>query len=400
MRVLSAHTYYTEAGGEDSVFENEARLLESRGHEVVRFVRRNESLVGRSALRNAADSLWNGAVARDFARVLDREKPEVVHVHNTFPAMSPAVLAIAKGRNVPVVASLHNPRLMCASANFFRDGRGCMTCATWPLAFPGVLRGCYRGSRGASAVSVAASAMHRLVGDWGRSVAAYVVFTEYYRQLFVRWGLPEDRLVLKPHFVEDRHVDRTPPSIADRTYAAFVGRLDPEKGALVVLEAWRALARRGLLVPLRVRGGGAHLESFEAAVSAEDLPIEIVGRLDPDELAEFYAGARFLVWPSLGSYETFGLVAIEAFSASTPVIAADGGVGPFIVQHGETGWTFMSGDPMALADAVAASWHRTDLDAFGHRARTVYEATYTPDVAYERLIGLYERVQQKNRAIG
>lgn len=397
MNVLCAHTYYTEAGGEDSVFENEAALLEARGHTVVRYERSNRSLVGRSGLRNAADALWNAPLARDFSQVLERERPDVVHVHNTFPAMSPAVFAVAKRRGVPVVASLHNPRLMCASANFFRDGRACMTCSSWPLAVPGILYGCYRGSRGASAVSVATSAMHRMVGDWGRSVDAYVVFTEYYRRLFIRWGLPENRLVVKPHFTTDRHLDRPPRPMSDRTYVAFVGRLDPEKGALVLLDAWRTLARRGIRVPLRVRGGGTHLESFMAAVSAEDLPITVVGRLEPDALAEFYAGARFLVWPSLGSYETFGLVAIEAFAASTPVLAADGGVGPSIVTDGDTGWTFKSGDPIALADAVSASWFGTDGDDYSRRARAAYVDAYTPDVAYRRLIELYERVQRGDR---
>jgi glycosyltransferase involved in cell wall biosynthesis len=215
-------------------------------------------------------------------------------------------------------------------------------------------------------------------------VSVYVVSTKFYRRKFIEAGFPPEKIAVKPHFVEDPSVTRW-----DGGYALFVGRLAPEKGVPILLNTWEMIAG----VPLKIRGDGPLLPEVEKAAQRSGGLIEMVPRLDRDELNNLIAGARFLIWPSQGYYETFGYVAAEAFSCGVAVIASRVGVAEEVVADHQTGLHFAASDPEDLAAKVRWAWsHPNEMDDMGRMARLEYENKYTPERNYPMLMDVYRQV--------
>src|SRR5437660_7933636 len=178
MRILIAHNYYQQAGGEDVVFEDESRLLESRGHTVFRYTVHNDRVEMMGRLKTAAVTLWGGAARREIADVIREQRIDLAHFHNTFPLISPAAYGSARKAGAAVVQTLHNHRLACVNGVLCRDHHACLACVGKPVAWRGVMHGCYRGSRSASAVVAVMQVAHRAIGTWARHVDAYVAPSE------------------------------------------------------------------------------------------------------------------------------------------------------------------------------------------------------------------------------
>jgi glycosyltransferase involved in cell wall biosynthesis len=386
MKLLLVHNHYQQRGGEDVVFEAEARLLEEHGHHVLRYQARNEGLEDVAGWTLARRTVWNGRTHRELRSLLGRERPAVVHVHNTLPVISPAVYYAARGAGVPVVQTLHNYRLLCPSAVLFRAGGVCEACLHRSIALPGVRHGCYRGSRAASGAVAAMLAAHRLIGTWRHAVDLYIALTNFARAKFIEGGLPAERIVVKPNFTRDPGVEAT-----GGDYALFVGRLSAEKGVKPLLEAWQQLGGR---VRLRVIGDGPEAHLVSNAVTA-GLPVDFLGRREPDVVAAAMAGARFLVFPSVW-YETFGLAIIEAFAVGLPVLASDLGAMSDLVQHRTTGLRFRPGDARHLVEQVEwALAHPEEMREMGRNARREYEKRYTPEANYGLLMDAYQTAMRR-----
>ena len=375
MRILVAHNAYQQRGGEDSVVEAEAALLASRGHAVERFLRHNDAIADMSRLDAAVQTVWSAPAARDFEAVLRAFRPDVVHVHNTFLLMSPAIYWVANRLRVPVVQTLHNFRLLCPSAMFLREGKVCEDCLG-RLPWRGATRACYRGSRPASAALAGMLTVHRLAGTWRNKVTRYIALNEFCRDKFVTGGLPAERIVVKPNFVE-----LEPPAERDRSGFVFVGRLSAEKGVEVLLDG---LARAGGL-GLKVIGSGPEVSRFEGRDG-----VEMLGSLERKDVCAQMSGALALVFPSIW-YETFGLVIVEAFASGTPIIGSRLGVVPDLVEDGVTGLLFNPGDASDLAEKLRwAQAHPGEMAAMGRAARARYEALYTADRNYVQLMKIYQ----------
>jgi glycosyltransferase involved in cell wall biosynthesis len=395
MKILIIHNMYQQAGGEDMVAEREASLLAGAGHEIIWYRRSNSevsqlSLWGKMTLPKRM--IWASDAVCDLRHLIAREKPDVAHFHNTHFMISPAAYSVCRDMGVPVVQSLDNPRLMCPAASLFRAGHLCEDCVGKTLPWPGILHACYRKSRVQTAVVAATLTIHRLRHTWDTDVDVYVVATDFYRRKFIEGGLPVEKLVVKPHFVEPdpRRRQQTPGD-----YALFVGRLDPEKGVKTLLTAWEHLGA----IPLKIRGSGQLEREAQGAAQRLDT-IELIDRLSQEALIQLFKGASFLVWPSKGYYETFGLVAVEAFACGVPVIASRIGVMAEIVQDGHTGLHFTPGDPGDLADKVRWAWTHPEIMAeMGRNARREYEAKYTAARNYELLMGIYGAAIQRSRAV-
>ena len=385
MRILLAHDYYQIPGGEDEYFETRRDFLRAHGHDVVEYVRRNDEisrygLVDKITL--AARTVWAWDTKRDLGRLLRESRPDVAHFGNTFPLISPSAYYECARAGVPVVQQLDNPRLMCPAGMFFRDGKSCHDC-DGRFPWPGIVHACYRNSSAQTAVVASMLGAHRALGTWKKKVDAYMVSTDFYRQKFVDSGLPADRLHLCPLPVPDP--GRKPRGQGE--YALYIGRLAEEKGIRPLLEAWR-----GLDIPLKVRGSGP-LETDVRAAIATNPRIELVPRLTLEQKYDLVRNARFLVWPSLGEYETFGLVVAEAYACGVPVIASRTGVAPEMVPNGQTGILFAPNDAADLAKAAQWAWeHPVEMSALGAAGRQMYEAKFTPELAYRRLLATYESV--------
>jgi glycosyltransferase involved in cell wall biosynthesis len=390
MKLLLAHNRYRQSGGEDEVFLRESELLRAAGHEVLEYTAHNseiaeEGIFGKAKL--AARTLWAWDSVARLRALLRSERPCLAHFHNTFPLISPAAYYACQKEGIPVVQSLHNARLMCPAATFYRKGSACLDCLGRSVPWPGVVHACYRNSHLQTAMVAGMVAGHRILGTWHEQVDAYIVFTEFYRQKFISAGLPREKLFVKPHFVV------TDPGMKQTSgdYALFLGRLAPEKGLPTLLKAWRSLGH----VPLRIRGDGP-LGSEVEQFTRESSSVSTLPYLSPKECFDLIKGARFLVWPSEGYYESFGLVAIEAFACGTPVIASRTGAMTEIVEDHKTGLHFTAGDADDLAAKVQWAWtHPHQVNEMGRAARAAYQSKYTAETNYQVLLGIYRKALEK-----
>ena len=393
LRVLLGHNYYLQPGGEDTAFSAEARLLRNHGHEVIEYVEDNRRIPSLNKASLAIQTVWSRPSYERLRGVLERDRPDVVHFHNTFPLISPSAYYACRAAGIPVVQSLDNPRLMCPSANFYRDGHLCQDCLG-RTPWPAVLHRCYHDSAAQSAVVASMLTFHRLRRTWKRMVDVYLVATEFYRAKFIEGGLPAERIQVKPHFVDPD------PGVRDDkqpgAYALFIGRLDPEKGIDTLLRAWTGVRS----IPLKIRGEGQLGAWVSSLIQTQGLGdcVEVLERIAVSQLHALIKGARFLVWPSEGYYETFGYVAAEAFSCGVPVIASRTGVAEGMVKEGSTGLQFEAGGPEDLGRAVQWAWdHPAEMAEMGRQARREYESKYTAERNYPLLIQAYDNAIERAR---
>jgi glycosyltransferase involved in cell wall biosynthesis len=390
MKLLLCHNYYQQPGGEDQSFAAEARLLEANGHQVVPLTLHNDAIDGMSRCGAARRTLWNKEIYSQVRQLVRQEKPDLLHCTNNFPLLSPALYYAARREGVAVVQSLRNYRLLCPNAQLLRDGQVCEDCLGKAVPWPGIVHGCYRNSKAATAVVAALVSGHRLLGTWDHVVDLYFTLTEFARKKFIQGGMAPERIVVKPNFI-----DPDPgPGEGRGGYAVFVGRLSTEKGIESLLAAWRRLSCR---TSLKIVGDGPLADQVRAA-AASDARIEWLGRRTEDEVLALVGDAAFLVMPSIW-YETFGRTIIEAFSRGTPVVASRLGALAELVDEGRTGLLFRPGDAADLASVVERMLSDpVQLARQRREARREYETKYTAAINYRLLLSIYEQALDKRVA--
>jgi glycosyltransferase involved in cell wall biosynthesis len=391
MRIMQIHNRYRSAApsGENRVVDIEGAALAELGHEVVRFERFSDDIENWSRLHKAtmpAKVVWNRESRRELGIRLRQWRPDVVHVHNTFPLLSSSVLYACRDAAVPVVATLHNYKLACASGDFFRQGAVCHDCANGSPV-PAVLRGCYRDSRLATAPLALSTALHRTA--WRSLVSAYILISKSQASLLTGLQLPADRV-----FVRDNLIPRRDgPPTATEPMVVYAGRLDEAKGARLLMVGWdRYLAMAGSAgarVRLAIAGSGPLSE--EVAMWASGRPsVQLLGQLDSAACTSLVARSRAVIVPSAWE-ETFGLVVVEAMALAVPPIAAGHGSLPELVTAGVDGMLFRPGDPDALAAAISDAAADPDrYKAYGDQARQTYERRFNPERNLRELVGIYE----------
>ena len=392
MRILQVHGRYRSGApsGENQVVDREAALLREAGHEVASFERHSDAIAGWPLPRRAAlsvTSIHDPAVRRELAALLAADRPDVVHVHNTFPLLSPSVLVACRDAGVPVVATLHNYKLLCASGDFFRDGRPCHECADGAVA-PALRHGCYRGSRAATLPVAAGLRANRTL--WRSAVAAYLCISASQRDLLAGLGLPADRIRVVPNFVP---TPAEPPVAAERRTHTVVSlsRLDAAKGARFLMHAWDAFRAVHPVSPLRlVIAGGGPLEDAVRRWARRHDSVDVLGNVSGREALALLAHARAALVPSQWE-ETFGLVAIEAMATGVAPIAPARGSFPEIVTDGVDGTLYTAGDHHDLARVLA------DVDreperyaALGRRGRTTHVKRFAPAAHLDELVAAYD----------
>lgn len=387
MRVLKVHNYYTQSGGEDTVFQAETALLRSHGHEVIEYLEFNTKIESLNKAFVALQTLWSSSSYDKLKSLLQTTRPDVVHFHNTFPLISPSAYYACQELRIPVVQTLDNPRLICPAATFYRQGNLCLDCMEKTPPLPAVLHACYHDSHMHSAIVASMLTLHRWLGTWQTKIDTFLCSTNFYRDLFVRAGLPAPKIVVMPHFVQEPPQSDSVNKSGD--YAVFVGRLDPEKGVNTLLEAWRFVD-----FPLKIRGNG-RLDKWATEFKRlhKMANVEFIGRLEEQELSDLIRNASFLVLPSEGYYETFGLVIIEAYARGVPVVASNIGVLPELVSDRQTGLLFEPGKANDLVEKTSWMWnHPIEARAMGKNSRIVYEQRFTADQCYKTLVNVYERL--------
>jgi len=379
VKILAIHNLYLQPGGEDQSARAEDALLRQHGHEVINYdVHNREYLAERSLVSAGLRAVWNDTTRRRITATIREHRPDIVDVHNFFPAVSPSVYYAAAAENVPVIQTLHNYRLTCVNAQLLRAGRVCEDCVGSIAPWRGVVRACYRDNRAASLAVAAMVGVHNLLHTWQTKITTYVALTDFAKALFVRAGLPADRIAVKPNFLPDPGIGR---GCGD--YALFVGRLSDEKGLNLLLEAWREVPHRLVIV-----GDGPMARDVRAAAAANS-NIEWRGSCSPAEVLDVMADARMVVFPSLW-YEGLPRVLMEAFACGAPVVASALGAMTELISHGESGMLFPVGDAAALQGTVLRLWNDAHTrNRLRQNGRRVYERCFTPEKNYSDLIRIY-----------
>jgi glycosyltransferase involved in cell wall biosynthesis len=392
LKIILVHNQYQQPGGEDVVFDQERQLLERAGHQVVLYRRSNwevDSYAGVNRLVLVRKTIWADDTRREFAKLLRAEKPDLVHIHNTFVMISPSIYSACREAGVPVVQTLHNYRLLCPAATFFRDGKICEECTEHTL-WRSIRYGCYRDSRPATAAVALMLAMHRSLHTWVRDVTSYIALSEFTRSKFVQKGLPAQKVFVKPNFV---YPDPR-PGCGDGNYALFVGRLSPEKRVSTLLAAW---ARLRSCIPLLVIGGGPERELLEREALDHSLAnVTFRGQISREQTFEAMRDARFLIFSSEW-YENFPVTIAESFACGVPVICSRLGAMQEIVEDGHTGLHFTPGNAEDLAEKADWAWNNpARVRALGKEARQEYENKYTAEKNYPMLMDIYQRAIKAN----
>ncbi|MFI9155635.1 glycosyltransferase [Streptomyces sp. NPDC053367] len=387
MHVLVVHNRYASAqpSGENKVVDQETALLRRAGHRVELFERRSDDIAAKSLPGKAALPFlvpWNPAVRKELAARLRAERPDIVHVHNVFPLLSPAVLAACADAGVPVVATLHNYTQVCPPGTLQRDGRPCTECVgAAPL--PAVRHGCYRGSRLATVPLAVSLSVNRR--RWWSGVERFLCISAAQRDVLVRSGMPAERLAVKHNFVPDPGMCRS----GDGEHLLYLGRLAEAKGVRLLMAAWDEIAAGGGVgVPLVIAGTGP-LEGEVTAWAAGRDDVRYAGLLDTAECREAVARSVAVVAPSTW-LEAFGLVVVEAMAAGVPVVAAGHGAFVELVEDGVTGLLHRPGESASLASCVRRIAAGPALGRqMGEAARRRYEQGFSPAVGLERLVEEY-----------
>ncbi|MEV0877922.1 glycosyltransferase family 4 protein [Micromonospora echinofusca] len=418
MRIVVAHNRYREAqpSGENTIVDAEIAQLTAAGVEVLPFIRSSDEIPSMSKSAKALlpiSPIWAPRAQEDLSRLIAEHRPDVLHLHNPYPLISPWIVRTAHRHGVPVVQTVHNYRQVCSSGLYFRDGMICQDCRGRALGVPAIVHRCYRGSRAQSALMATTLAVHR--GTW-RSVDRFVALTSAVADHLRDYGIPAERIVVKPNGIPD---PGAPAPLGDGFL--YMARLSPEKGLAMLLDAWRRHPD-GALGPLRIAGDG-ELRPLAEAAAAERADVTYLGPLDRAGVRAAIEASAVIVAASTW-HDVLPTVIIEALAAGRPVLGtalggipyllgADGprepaGTGPAAVATaapgegrvalptgvaaGEAGWA-VPPEPAAMAAALPVA--AAGAAEIAQAARLRYERTFHPDVVTKRLIDIYADVTRR-----
>lgn len=376
MKILVLHNRYRLRGGEDVAVDDEISRARQAGLDIAARIVSNDTIAGWPGWLRAASGVARSKYGTAFVEEAIREtRPDVLHVHNFFPLLSPAVHAAARAQGVATVQSLHNFRTVCANGLLMRQGRSCETCIDGSPWW-GAWHACYRDSTFGSLAVARMIDTHRRAGTWSNDVDRFIVMSEFARSRFARAGLPAEKMVVRRNTVDDPG-----PPKEFRTGIVYAGRLSEEKGVRILIDA-----ARHSTAPIEVIGDGPLAAELRRIAPPNVL---FRGTLPRDVVRQRIASAEALVVPSV-CYEGSPIVIAEAYAAATPVIASRIGALEGLVQDEQTGLLTAPGNARQLAESLARiSVEKSFAREMGHNARAYYTAEWSPQASIGALTQIY-----------
>lgn len=376
--ILIVHNYYQIPGGEDTVVANEKKLLEDHGHKVILYSRNNSELKEMSKLQKLMlpfTTVFNPKTYRDVNYLIRTESIDIVHVHNTLNLVSPSVYYAARTMKIPVVQTIHNFRLLCPGATFYRDGHICEDCVTKGLGCAAKYN-CYRGSKLQTLACVISTMIHRMTGIYGK--ISYICLTEFNKDKLLQLKkIKADRVFVKPNFTYEPEVQNE-----SGEFYLFIGRIEEIKGLPLVIEAFKKMPRKRLLIA----GTGTKFEEYKKH-TREISNIEFKGFVQKKDLQQLLRKATAVVVASQW-YETFGMIVVEAFASRVPVIVGDIGNVGSLVDDGVNGVKFQYNSPESLIRAVER-FEQLSREKLGENAYMKYKKCFDKESNYEMLDEIY-----------
>jgi glycosyltransferase involved in cell wall biosynthesis len=388
VKILLIHNFYQQFGGEDAAALADKALLESHNQEVISYTRDNSEIHDFSLMNKLlfpSQVIYSGRTKRNLAKIVKDRRPDIALIHNFFPLVSPSVYHVLHSLHVPIVQVIHDFRFLCPNGWFFTQGQICERCKRGNY-FSAVRFRCYRDSYLSSALAASSIGLNRLSGMLEK-ITAFVSPTCFVKQKLVEGGVQEDKIFVRPHFMDTSPVA---PSCGKGRYALYLGRISPEKGIWTMVRAFQVL--KG--VTLKIAGTGpmeAALGRYLTANAVEN--VELVGFRRGKDKWQLLADSLFVVLPS-ECYETFGLVVLEAYAAGKPVVASNLGSLPYVVEDGKSGILFEPGNAEDLIEKVNHLLaHPSGIASMGLHARGLAEMKYSPDQSYQTFLDIASKVQ-------
>ena len=389
MKILIVHNCYQQAGGEETVVDAERTLLSQHGHHVDQLLVDNkdlpDGLIGQ--LKTALNTTYSSAGRNKIRMAIQAFQPDIVHVHNFFPQLSPSIYDACADEGLPVVQTLHNYRLICPGALLLRNGKICEQCITGS-PYQAALYGCYRNSMLGSLAVAHMVASHRRLETWAKKVTRFITLTEFSKSKFIEAGFLESHICVKPNFVLDPKTSvakQAKNSKSLDSFAIFVGRISTEKGIVTLLKAWSILDTKHTL---KIVGSGP----LECTIKAQTNIVPL-GFQQQNVVRALMDQALFLVLPSEW-FEGFPMVIVEAFANGLPVLASRIGSLEEVIEEHVTGLFFEPGNVRDLANT--ADWllnHPEECMQMGANARSTYLNKYSPEVNYTQLLNIYNQAR-------
>lgn len=380
-KILMVHNYYQIPGGEDTVVANEKKMLEEHGHEVVLYTRHNSELNTLSKGKKILlpfFTVFSLKTYQEVKKLIRQEQIEIVHVHNTLSLVSPSVYYAAFRCHVPVVQTVHNFRLLCPGATFFRDGHVCEECLSHGL-FCAVKHKCYRNSRIQTLACVVSTKVHRMLHTYEK--LNYICMTEFNKEKLLHLKqISEEQIFVKPNFVEE--AQKIIPYEKRKNQLVYVGRLEEIKGVRVLLKAWKLL---GEGAPELLLCGKGPLEDWCRSYIEENHleKVKQMGFVPNERVRELMGESKALVLPTQ-VYEGFPMTIAEAYAGGTPVIGSDLGNTRSLIEEGKSGFKFSPDSPEELAECVLK------LATLSEESLKPFQKKYTAKDNYEQLRKIYE----------
>lgn len=384
MKILLVHNLYKVHAGENTAFYADKKLLEDNGHIVVPFIKDNQDIDKFSFTKKAAllyQTTWSASIYAELKELLERENPDVAHFHNTLPLITPSAYYACRDSGVPIVQTLHNFRLFCPVATFYRNTSICEDCLSKSL-WQSIRFGCYRDSHIQSAVVAAMLKYHWHKRTYQDVIGRYIVFNNFQRDKFSRNGIPAEKIVIKPNFLVSTALQQS--EIKD--HILFIGRLDNGKGAQILIKAATHFPDH----KINIVGEGPERAGLETMAAQKGLKnIKFWGHCSSEVCFELLRSAQCFVLPSLW-YEGMPLVALEAFAAGVPVVVSRVGGLPDLIREGESGFCFEPGNHQDLARVLKNILGNKSLqEKLYVGARAEYEHNYTPERNIRKLESVY-----------
>jgi glycosyltransferase involved in cell wall biosynthesis len=383
LNILIVHNYYQIPGGEDTVVASEKRMLENGGNKVILYSRNNSELKDMNKFQTLFlpfSVIYSRKTSLEIKRIIREEEIDIVHVHNTLSLISASVYYAALSMKVPVVQTIHNFRLLCPGATFYRDGHVCEDCVSKGLLCA-VKHSCYRKSKLQTLACVISCVIHRAKGVYGK--INYICLTDFNKQkLFSIKQIREKNVYVKPNFVNS--IREFIPGIKREKRFIFAGRLDSLKGIDLLLEAWKLMGKDA--PKLVICGIGPMEEWCKNYIKTHGVNAEMLGFIPNTEVRKMIANSKAVVLPTKW-YEGFPMSIVEAYSVGTPVVCSDLGNAGSIVIDGITGFKFDNSSPEDLAKCI----YKVNDDVC-ETTLNFYMENYTEEKNYRQLIGIYKNI--------
>lgn len=381
MKILQVHNYYQFSGGEDIVVSNEKKMLELNGNEVIFYKRVNNEISEYSFFNKVSliwKTSWSDKTYNEISKIIGKTKPDICHVHNMFPLISPSIYYACNDNKVPVVQTIHNYRFFCTNGYFFRDNHICEECIN-SNAFRAVKYKCYRNSKVQTYSAAKMLESHKKKNTWREKINILICPSKFVKSKFIQGGFSENKLIVKPNFLPYD----PEPSYNNNDYFLYAGRIDNLKGIKVLSSA---LLDR-INTNVKIIGDGPEINKLK-----ENKNLQILNKRSNNETINYIKNCISLIFPSI-CYETFGLSIIEAFACGKPVIASRLGAMEDLVEEGKSGLLFEPGNSDDLRNKIVwAIEHKAEMKEMGKNARKIFEDKYTAELNYKILLSIYNNI--------